>query len=1123
MGWKDKYLFQIQTRTFYRSTQGAIMSNNPIHPEQQPHLFQPNGRLSRLAWLPIPLCLLAITVLWITNPRVSLPQPLLYGLIQYGSAVLGIIFIVIPAARSFMANGQPSVLMLGCGVLMSQISVGVWPLAPAQSQDIGFAIYNTSVLASAMCHFTGAVITSRRKIRLTHPATWFTVAYFISISLMGLLTWAAFTGRMPGFFIEGQGGTFLRSLIISISVTLFGLTSALLFQANRRTALPFFRWYSLGLILVAVGLAGSMLITLKDSPLQWVTRSTQVLGLVYMCIAILTSMAESSAEGFPLTAVEDAWRDAGFLARLRQQTLSAWLLRYGLAITAVAIGLGFRLALEAWVGPGLPTYITFYPAVIAAAVLAGLGPGLLATALTDLATTYLILTPVRQFKVESSVDRLGLVIFAVMGVLISIMAEFYRRRRDKAAAYDRENALRETRREKEFLANLLEHADQPFAVGYPDGRIGMINQAYEHLTGYTAAELRSRDWSVTLTPPEWREIENQKLQELLCTGQPVRYEKEYIRKDGSRLPIELLVHLMRDPGGKPEYYYSFLTDLTERKQAESALKNTLQRFYTILSGMSSGVLLVTDEGLVEFANQAICDQFDVKDEPDSLVGLTAGVIIEKIRNAFLHPDEAIARIRKILNQGQPVRAEEVAIKGGRTYLRDFTHLNIQGKSYGRLWFHNDITEQKQAEDAIRTSEERFRAAFDGSAVPMSLTAPNGKIIRVNEAFSSMMGYSEDELLSLAFYEFTFPDDMAVNLEGVQKLLDGKLPSFRMEKRYIRKDGQTIWGDMSSAVVRDAAGQPLYMVTHVQDITERKRAEEALREIEELFRLALKNSPVSVAIQDRNLVFQWAYNQRTWRPEEIVGKTDADLFAPEDVARLIELKRRVLESGTEEHVESWLTSNGRRVFLNIFIEPMKNSIGEIAGIGIAAVNLTELKLAEEAFRENEEYLSTVFRASPTGIFVTRLSDGMYLDANETYRKIIGYAEDEVLGHTSLELNIWADVKDRDKVISKLREEGRIENSEIKLRHKNGDTINLIYSALPLERAGEPCILGALTDISTLKQTEDMLRANNEELERLNRAMVGRELRMVELKKEVNELCIKNGFEPTYKLDFGKDQP
>ena len=155
------------------------------------------------------------------------------------------------------------------------------------------------------------------------------------------------------------------------------------------------------------------------------------------------------------------------------------------------------------------------------------------------------------------------------------MSELYRRNRNKAAAYDKEKALRETQREKEFLADILEHASLPFAIGYPDGRIGLLNHAFEQLTGYTTEELHTIDWSTTLTPIEWREMEKQKLDELNRTGQPVRYEKEYIRKDGSRVPIELLVSITLDMEGNPEYYYSFITDITDRKKTEKIIETTM--------------------------------------------------------------------------------------------------------------------------------------------------------------------------------------------------------------------------------------------------------------------------------------------------------------------------------------------------------------------------------------------------------------------------------------------------------------------------------------------------------------------------------------------------------------------
>ncbi len=131
-----------------------------------------------------------------------------------------------------------------------------------------------------------------------------------------------------------------------------------------------------------------------------------------------------------------------------------------------------------------------------------------------------------------------------------------------------EEALRESERQARQMADLITGSDQPVAMGFPDGSLGRVNPAFCELTGYTEEELQAIDWAKDLTPPEWTEKEAEALDELHRTGRPVRYEKEYIRKDGSRVPIELLAHLTRDDVGEPSYYYAFVTDISERKRAE---------------------------------------------------------------------------------------------------------------------------------------------------------------------------------------------------------------------------------------------------------------------------------------------------------------------------------------------------------------------------------------------------------------------------------------------------------------------------------------------------------------------------------------------------------------------------
>lgn len=111
-----------------------------------------------------------------------------------------------------------------------------------------------------------------------------------------------------------------------------------------------------------------------------------------------------------------------------------------------------------------------------------------------------ILPPVGEFTLNTHIEKIEVILFTISGIMISSVSEIYHRNRNKAAAYDKEKALRETRLENKFLADILEHASLPFAVGYPDGKIELINQAFEQLTGYTTEELYAMDWSTTSHP-----------------------------------------------------------------------------------------------------------------------------------------------------------------------------------------------------------------------------------------------------------------------------------------------------------------------------------------------------------------------------------------------------------------------------------------------------------------------------------------------------------------------------------------------------------------------------------------------------------------------------------------------
>ena len=212
---------------------------------------------------------------------------------------------------------------------------------------------------------------------------------------------------------------------------------------------------------------------------------------------------------------------------------------------------------------------------------------------------------------------------------------------------------------------------------------------------------------VATVHPDDRDALAAALQKTIEGGAPYVVEYRAVWPDGRIRHIASRGRLARDVAGEPQWVDGLLWDITERKRVEEDLQATLQRFYTVLASMYYGILLVTNDGQVEFANQAFCDLFGLAEAPADLVGLAAGETLEKIKHAYLHPDEAFARIREIVGRGRPVKGEELSMLGGGTWLRDFVPLDLLGKSYGRLWLHFDITERKRSEESLREAHDEL--------------------------------------------------------------------------------------------------------------------------------------------------------------------------------------------------------------------------------------------------------------------------------------------------------------------------------------------------------------------------------------------------------------------------------
>jgi PAS domain S-box-containing protein len=191
---------------------------------------------------------------------------------------------------------------------------------------------------------------------------------------------------------------------------------------------------------------------------------------------------------------------------------------------------------------------------------------------------------------------------------------------DVTGYHNSQEELRNAKKEASFLSDLVDNSSQPFTISHLDGSIKRVNRAFILLTGYNEEELLGLDWSKDLTPNEWFNEDILKTKELLEKEHPVRYEKEYFLKNGQRIPVEIFKHLAKDDKGQPELFYSFVTDVSERKKYEEELKNMNKVLEEKIAEKTSELQGRVDE-LERFYKATIDREFRIKELNDYITGL----------------------------------------------------------------------------------------------------------------------------------------------------------------------------------------------------------------------------------------------------------------------------------------------------------------------------------------------------------------------------------------------------------------------------------------------------------------------------------------------------------------------
>lgn len=263
--------------------------------------------------------------------------------------------------------------------------------------------------------------------------------------------------------------------------------------------------------------------------------------------------------------------------------------------------------------------------------------------------------------------------------------------------------------------------------------------------------------------------------------------------------------------------------MSDRKKVEVALQESEERYWQLFENLPDPIIVHLDRKIL-FANQAASD----------LLGFTTSrEIIGKLIENFIHEkfvNISRARINSVSKEKKKTPLLHIKIIRANGQIREAEFLSMPFMYRGQTAVQTilrDITLQKRVEQELQVNEELFRGAFDNSAIGKAISELDGRYTKANEAFCKFVGYSEEELLKLSMHDITISEDIAEGFNSLNFLLSGISKSIRMEKKYIHKSGDIVWGSVNLSFVRDASGCPKYLIGEIQDITQRKLTQEAL--------------------------------------------------------------------------------------------------------------------------------------------------------------------------------------------------------------------------------------------------------------------------------------------------------